>query len=124
MIFAYFWNREKAPGQRECDVAIDRINGALRTLDQASLAAVSQSLAPMDDNSMQGYQEQMQGSAHQILELIDEVKAAAKTEPEKLAHLVSFLAFVFFFFWEVFFCLLSPFFVDQLLLNWLTTCAL
>ena len=84
--------KDRAPGQRECDVAIDRINGALRTLDQASLNAVSQNLTPMDDNSMQGYQEQMQGSAHQILELIDEIRAAAKTEPEKLAHLVLTLA--------------------------------
>lgn len=41
--------RDKAPGQRECDYSIDGINRCIRDIEQASLAAVSQSLATRDD---------------------------------------------------------------------------
>lgn len=43
--------RDKAPGQRECDEAIDVLNNCIRDVDQASLAAISQQLAPRDDIS-------------------------------------------------------------------------
>lgn len=45
--------REKAPGQRECDDAIEVLNSCIREVDQASLAAVSQQLTPRDDISME-----------------------------------------------------------------------
>lgn len=43
--------RDKAPGQRECDEAIDVLNNCIREVDQASLAAISQQLSPRDDIS-------------------------------------------------------------------------
>uniref|UniRef100_A0A8C9ZGH1 Talin 1 n=1 Tax=Sander lucioperca TaxID=283035 RepID=A0A8C9ZGH1_SANLU len=45
--------REKAPGQRECDDAIEVLNGCIREVDQASLAAISQHLTPREDISME-----------------------------------------------------------------------
>lgn len=45
--------RDKAPGQRECDYSIDGINRSIRDIEQASLAAVSQSLATRDDISVE-----------------------------------------------------------------------
>uniref|UniRef100_A0A8D0D519 Talin 2 n=1 Tax=Sander lucioperca TaxID=283035 RepID=A0A8D0D519_SANLU len=36
--------RDKAPGQRECDYSIDNINKCIRDIEQASLAAVGQTL--------------------------------------------------------------------------------
>lgn len=46
-------SRDKAPGQRECDYSIDSINRCIRDIEQASLAAVSQSLATRDDISVE-----------------------------------------------------------------------
>ena len=40
-------------GQRECDFSIDSINRCIRDIEQASLAAVSQSLATRDDISVE-----------------------------------------------------------------------
>lgn len=45
--------REKAPGQRECDEAIEVLNSCIREVDQASLAAISQQLTPREDISME-----------------------------------------------------------------------
>ncbi len=45
--------RGHAPGQRECETAIDRVTGAIRELDKAALAAVSQSLPQRTDNTLQ-----------------------------------------------------------------------
>lgn len=43
--------RENAPGQRECDEAIEVLNNCMREVDKASLAAISQQLTPRDDIS-------------------------------------------------------------------------
>lgn len=51
--------RDKAPGQKECDDAIDAINQAIRDLNNASLSAMSQSLPVRDDNTMKGFQEKV-----------------------------------------------------------------
>lgn len=51
--------RDKAPGQRECDEAIETLNRCVRDVDQASLAAISQQLAPREGIS----QEVRRGSA-------------------------------------------------------------
>lgn len=58
MIFYFFLfyvsdNRDKAPGQRECDYSIDNINKCIRDIEQASLAAVGQTLPCRDDISME-----------------------------------------------------------------------
>uniref|UniRef100_K1PFH4 Talin-2 n=1 Tax=Magallana gigas TaxID=29159 RepID=K1PFH4_MAGGI len=40
------------PGQRECDESIDKLNRSIRDLDQASLAAISQSLQQRTEKSL------------------------------------------------------------------------
>lgn len=52
-MFGLYVCRENAPGQRECDDAIEVLNGCIREVDQASLAAISQQLTPRDDISME-----------------------------------------------------------------------
>lgn len=46
-------NRDKAPGQRECDYSIDNINKCIRDIEHASLASVGQTLPCRDDISME-----------------------------------------------------------------------
>ncbi|XP_074474472.1 talin-1 isoform X1 [Sebastes fasciatus] len=87
--------REKAPGQRECDDAIEVLNGCIREVDQASLAAISQQLTPREDISMEALHEQMAASVHEISNLIDPVGVAARSEASQLGHKVSQMASYF-----------------------------
>ena len=45
--------RDNAPGQRECDEALEQINYTINQMDQSSLAAISQQLEPRPENSLQ-----------------------------------------------------------------------
>lgn len=83
--------RDKAPGQRECDFAIERLNAKIRDLDGASLEAVSQGLRPRRDLTAQGYSEQTEASASEILDRLEPLRSAAKYEAEKIGHAVSFI---------------------------------
>ncbi|KAM7393412.1 hypothetical protein PAMA_008188 [Pampus argenteus] len=87
--------REKAPGQRECDDAIEVLNGCIREVDQASLAAISQHLTPREDISMEALHEQMAVSVHEISNLIEPVAVAARSEASQLGHKVSQMASYF-----------------------------
>ncbi|KAM8871446.1 talin-1 isoform 1-T1 [Synchiropus picturatus] len=87
--------REKAPGQRECDDAIEVLNGCIREVDQASLAAISQQLTPREDISMEALHEQMAASVHEISNLIEPVAVAARSEASQLGHKVSQMASYF-----------------------------
>ena len=49
----YYYFRDNAPGQRECDEALEQINYTINQLDQASLAAISQQLEPRPENTLQ-----------------------------------------------------------------------
>lgn len=81
--------RDKAPGQKECEEAIERLNACIRELDQASLNILSQNTLPHADGSLKAYQEQMENSASEILEKIEPLRCAAKGEAEKLGHAVT-----------------------------------
>ncbi|XP_059140472.1 talin-2-like isoform X4 [Physella acuta] len=81
--------KDMAPGQHQCDNAIEHLNMVIRDLDQASLAAISQNLKPQDEKSLKAYQEQMINSAREILDRIDFIRQAAKEEPQNLGHLIS-----------------------------------
>ncbi|XP_069780289.1 talin-1 [Narcine bancroftii] len=81
--------RDKAPGQRECDEAIEVLNRCIRDVDQASLAAISQQLAPQEDRSQEALHDQMAGAVHEISNLIDPVAVAARAEASQLGHKVS-----------------------------------
>ncbi|XP_045864049.1 talin-2 isoform X2 [Meles meles] len=87
--------RDKAPGQRECDYSIDGINCCIRDIEQASLAAVSQSLATRDDISVEALQEQLTSVVQEIGHLIDPIATAARGEAAQLGHKVTQLASYF-----------------------------
>ncbi|XP_076081524.1 talin-1-like isoform X6 [Mytilus galloprovincialis] len=87
--------KDCAPGQKECDDSLDTINQCVRSLDQASLSAISQSLTPRTEKTLRGFQEQIIGSAREILDMVDKVKVAAKSEPENLGYRVTMMASYF-----------------------------
>uniref|UniRef100_A0A3P9ACI2 Talin 2a n=1 Tax=Esox lucius TaxID=8010 RepID=A0A3P9ACI2_ESOLU len=88
--------RDKAPGQRECDYSIDNINKCIRDIEQASLAAVGQSLQGCrDDISLEALQEQLTSSVQEIGHLIDPINTAARVEAAQLGHKVTQLASYF-----------------------------
>ncbi|KAK2842276.1 hypothetical protein Q5P01_012476 [Channa striata] len=87
--------RDKAPGQRECDYSIDNINRCIREIEQASLAAVGQTLPCRDDISMEALQEQLTSSVQEIGHLIDPVSTTARGEAAQLGHKVTQLASYF-----------------------------
>ncbi|NWI14370.1 TLN1 protein, partial [Crypturellus soui] len=84
--------RDKAPGQRECDEAIEVLNRCMREVDQASLAAISQQLAPREDISQEALQNQMIMAVQEISNLIEPVASAARAEASQLGHKVSQMA--------------------------------
>merc|ERR1712123_287400 len=51
--------RDKAPGQRECEGAIEALALNIRQLDQASLAAINQNLEKRTDKDIKQFTEQM-----------------------------------------------------------------
>ncbi|KAL7866940.1 hypothetical protein AOLI_G00147540 [Acnodon oligacanthus] len=87
--------RDKAPGQRECDSAIDSINKCIRDIEHASLAAISQNLPTRDDISFKALQEQLMSSVHEVGHLIEPISTAAKGEAAQLGHKISQLASYF-----------------------------
>lgn len=52
IIYAFYVSRDKAPGQKECDETIDKLNMNIRDLDQASLSALDQNLQQQTDNTV------------------------------------------------------------------------
>uniref|UniRef100_A0A8B9LGR1 Talin 2b n=1 Tax=Astyanax mexicanus TaxID=7994 RepID=A0A8B9LGR1_ASTMX len=84
--------RDKAPGQRECDHSIDSINKCIRDIEQASLAAVGQSLPCRDDISLEAVQEQVTSAVQEIGHLIEPISTAARGEAAQLGHKVTQLS--------------------------------
>uniref|UniRef100_A0A8C0B748 FERM domain-containing protein n=1 Tax=Buteo japonicus TaxID=224669 RepID=A0A8C0B748_9AVES len=84
--------RDKAPGQRESDEAIEALNRCMREADQASLAAISQQLPPREDISQEALHNQMITAVQEISNLIEPVASAARAEASQLGHKVSQMA--------------------------------
>ncbi|XP_034178669.2 talin_middle and talin-RS domain-containing protein rhea isoform X1 [Osmia lignaria lignaria] len=84
--------RDKAPGQKECDAAIEKLSARIRELDAASLSAVSQALLPRRENTVQGFTDQMESSASELREKLEPLRTAAKYEAENVGHAVSQIA--------------------------------
>ncbi|XP_012276723.1 talin-1 isoform X2 [Orussus abietinus] len=84
--------RDKAPGQKECDEAIEKLSARIRELDSASLAAVSQALLPRRENTIQGFTDQMESSANELREKLEPLRTAAKYEAEHVGHAVNQVA--------------------------------
>jgi len=81
-------HRQSAPGQSECQTALQHIDGWINHLDQASLAAVGQSLTAQHDGSLAGFQEQAIASARQLLQQVEPIRHAAKGETGNLERYV------------------------------------
>ena len=81
--------RERVPGLWECDSGIESLKCCIQELDQASLSAGSQDLAPRKESSIHGFTEQMIGAAREILIRIEPVRQSAKGEADTLGHRVS-----------------------------------
>lgn len=84
--------RDKAPGQKECDTSAEKISARIRELDAASLSAISQSLSPRRENTMQGFTDQMESSASELREKLEPLRNAAKFEAENVGHAVNQVA--------------------------------
>jgi len=83
-----FGDRQSAPGQAECESAVQNIDSWIHHLDQASLAAVGESLSPQHDGSLAGFQEQVIASARQLLQQVEPIRHAAKGETGNLERYV------------------------------------
>lgn len=81
--------KDSAPGQKECDEAIEQIYKFIRELDQAYLSAISQKMDDRNEKSLQGFQEQMIHCLHPIIENVDNLKNAGKSEATNIGHLVT-----------------------------------
>lgn len=90
-----FHCRDKCPGQKECDSAIDGLNATINQLDQAILSAMNQQLHPNASSSLQGFQEQLLQAVGDIGEHVKPIATAAKGEAEKLGHQVTAMCNVF-----------------------------
>ncbi|XP_050591616.1 talin-1 isoform X3 [Bombus affinis] len=84
--------RDKAPGQKECDVAIEKLSARIRELNAASFSAVSQALVSRKENTMQGFTDQMETSASELREKLEPLRTAAKYEAENVGHAVNQIA--------------------------------
>ena len=86
--------RDKAPGQKECEDAIEKLTFYIRELDNASIGAMNQNLEPRRNKDIKQYSEQMSNSAIQISEKLIEIQEASKNEAERLGHSVtSFMSY-------------------------------
>lgn len=83
--------RDKAPGQKECDDAIERLTIYIRELDQSSLAAINQNLSPRKNKDIKQFTEQLNISTQQISQKVGEVQEASKSEAERLGHSITSL---------------------------------
>jgi len=80
--------RQSAPGQSECEAALQNVDSWIHHLDQASLAAVGQSLSPQHDGSVAGFQQQAIASARQLQQQVEPIRRAAKGETGNLERYV------------------------------------
>lgn len=82
--------RDRAPGQEECDIALERVNEQVRQLDRAAMTAVSGSgLAPQRGATLRSFADTAHGSAAEVLESIEPLRIAAKSEAENIGHAVN-----------------------------------
>lgn len=82
--------RDNAPGQKECDHAIEAISSRLRELDEVALLAVSQGQVPHHNTaSLQLSAEKTEQAANEILSRLEPLRQAAKYQAESIAFLVT-----------------------------------
>uniref|UniRef100_A0A8D8RHH2 Talin-2 n=1 Tax=Cacopsylla melanoneura TaxID=428564 RepID=A0A8D8RHH2_9HEMI len=82
--------RDVAPGQKECDHAIEAISSRLRELDEVAMLAVSQGQLPhYNSASLQASADKTEAAAHEILSRLEPLRQAAKYQAESIAFSVN-----------------------------------
>ncbi|XP_073980591.1 talin_middle and talin-RS domain-containing protein rhea isoform X4 [Rhodnius prolixus] len=81
--------RDSAPGQEQCEQAIEIITEQIRQLDQACLVAVSTGLAQHKAMHLRGYTDNVQAALAEMTECIEPLRLAAKGETENIGHTVN-----------------------------------
>lgn len=88
--------KEKAPAKSECEHALAILDKCMKHLESALLALNMNQGLQLSElanmKSLQIYQEHAISCANQMMELVDQVRVAAKGEADKLAHLVTEVA--------------------------------
>lgn len=81
--------RDKAPGQKECESAIQKLTVKIRDLNTSSLNALSQTLHSRKENTIQGFSDQMNSSISELRDRLDFLQNAAKYEAENIGHIIT-----------------------------------
>ena len=85
--------KEKAPAKAECDHVLASIEKCTRHLESALVAVRMNQPLQLSEiaeaKSLQTYEEHAINCAQQVMELVDQVRVAAKGEADKLGHLVT-----------------------------------
>jgi len=85
--------KERAPAKRECDQALATVAKCMQHLDSAIRAISMNQVLPLSElansKSLPAYQEHAMACASQMVELVEQVRVAAKGQPEQLGHLVT-----------------------------------
>lgn len=81
--------REKAPGQAQCDAVLETINTCARELDTASISIGVQGIPKRQENTLQGFTNQMLNASAELLDKLEPIKSAAKRNAESLGHSVT-----------------------------------
>uniref|UniRef100_T1K315 D-aminoacyl-tRNA deacylase n=1 Tax=Tetranychus urticae TaxID=32264 RepID=T1K315_TETUR len=81
--------REAAPGQKECDIAIEKLRRNIRELDSSGMNLMNQTLSTRADHSFKTYREIMHSTINEIADKIDPLRVTGKCEAESLGHRVT-----------------------------------
>ncbi|CAH0550425.1 unnamed protein product [Brassicogethes aeneus] len=81
--------KSSSPGQNECSVAAEILNGHLKSLDVAYMDAVSQTLTPKRSATLPVFSQQVERAAASLFDTIEPLRHAAKFEAENIGHSVN-----------------------------------
>eukprot|EP00117_Sycon_ciliatum_P044924 scpid3709/ scgid32340/ Talin-1 len=82
----------KAPGQHECETAIQSIVKLMNEIDQSTLGAISNTLQPRAESTLEGFRERSVSALNGIQDTVRSVVQAATSDPTKLGHTVSLIS--------------------------------
>ncbi|KAF5405196.1 FERM central domain protein [Paragonimus heterotremus] len=80
--------RDHAPGQRECQSALDNIARLMQDLQGAKMASMEDQLQPHRELNEEGFQKQLATSVRAVLDSAPNLGRAARSEAEQLGHAV------------------------------------
>ncbi|KAA3678723.1 talin [Paragonimus westermani] len=79
---------DHAPGQRECQSALDNIARLMQDLQRAKMASMEDHLQPHRELNEEGFQKQLATSVRAVLDSTPNLGHAARSEAEQLGHAV------------------------------------